>query len=251
MINDLILRVTYNGVVTDLDVDGDVPLRLDISAVDNQEIGEVFGISSQNFFLPGTNNNNKFFNHGYLESAVDVPGLYDTIECDVLRNGETLLQGQLQLNEVVTSDSGFITYDVTVSNRVVEFNEALKDKFFFEANFEDLNHTLTTDNVFASWAPRSGSTFVSGGIFYPLIDYGFDDRLTFPTFPRLSADGNTATGSSANPDYPLSLGQFLPAIGVREVFDKIFIKQDIATLVVLYRLLTSMNYLYYLKIKMH
>ncbi len=222
MINDLILRVTYNGVVTDLDVDGAVPLRLDISQVDNQEIGEVFGVSSQNFNLPGTSTNNKFFNHGYLESAIDVPGLYDTIDCTVLRNGETLLQGNLQLNEVVTSDSGFTTYDVTVSNKVVEFNEALKDKFFYEANFSDLDHVLNTDNLFKSWEPRATSTFKDGAVFYPLADYGFDNRLTFPTFPRLSADGNEATGSSANPDYPLSLGQFLPAIGVREVFDKIF-----------------------------
>ena len=222
MINDLILRVTYNGVITDLDVDGDVPLRLDISQVDNQNIGEVYGVSSQNFNLPGTNKNNTFFNHGYLESAIDVPGLYDTIECDVLRNGETLLQGQLQLNEVVTSDSGFITYDVTVSNKVVEFNEALKDKFFYEANFDDLNHILNSDNLFASWEPRSTSTFKGGSIFYPLADYGFDNRLTFPTFPRLSADGSATTGSSANPSSSLSLGQFLPAIGVRDVFDKIF-----------------------------
>ena len=110
-------------------------MRLDISTVDNQEIGTVFGITSQNFNLPGTNTNNKFFNHAYLESAVDIPGLYNTLQCDVLRNGETLLQGTLQLNEVVTSEDGFITYDVTVSNRVVEFNEALKDKFFYEANF--------------------------------------------------------------------------------------------------------------------
>jgi len=227
MINDLILRVTYNGVVTDLDVDGAVPLRLDISQVDNQEIGEVFGVSSQNFNLPGTSTNNKFFNHGYLESAVDVPGLYDTIECDVVRNGETLLQGNLQVNEVVTSDSGFITYDVTVSNKVVEFNEALKDKFFFEANFEDLNHELNYDNIVASWLPRSASSFLDGAIFYPLADYGLDDRLRFPDFSsRLSSDFNQniepLTGSSANPEYPLSLGQFLPAIGVREVFDKIF-----------------------------
>ncbi len=222
MINDLILRVTYNGVITDLDVDGDVPLRLDISQVDNQDIGEVYGVSSQNFNLPGTNKNNTFFNHGYLESAIDVPGLYDTIECDVLRNGETLLQGQLQINEIVTSDSGFITYDVTVSNKVVEFNEALKDKFFYQADFDDLNHTLNADNFFASWEPRSTSTFKNGSIFYPLADYGFDKRLTFPTFPRLSADGGAVTGSSANPSSSLSLGQFLPAIGVREVFDKIF-----------------------------
>ena len=51
MINDLILRVTYDGVVTDLDVDGAVPLRLDISQVDNQEIGEVFGVRKPGFVL--------------------------------------------------------------------------------------------------------------------------------------------------------------------------------------------------------
>jgi hypothetical protein len=133
MINDLILRVTYNGVVTDLDVDGAIPLRLDISQVDNQEIGEVFGVSSQNFNLPGTSTNNKFFNHGYLESAVDVPGLYNTVDCSVLRNGETLLQGTLQVNDIITSDSGYITYDVTVSNKVIQFNEALKDKFLYRS----------------------------------------------------------------------------------------------------------------------
>ena len=65
MINDLILRVTNNGVITDLDVDGNVPLRLDVSQVVNQEIGKVYGIASQNFNLPGTSNNNKFFNHAY------------------------------------------------------------------------------------------------------------------------------------------------------------------------------------------
>ena len=133
MINDLILRATYNSITTDLDVDGDVPLRLDISQVDNQSIGEVFGVSSQNFNLPGTAKNNKFFNHGYLESAVDVPGLYTSIPCSVIRNGETLILGTLQLNEVVTSDDGFITYDVTVNNSVIEFNESLQDKFLYQS----------------------------------------------------------------------------------------------------------------------
>ena len=226
MINDLILRATYEGVTTDLDVDGDVPLRVDISQVDNQDIGEVYGVSSQKFNLPGTNTNNKFFNHAYLESAIDVPAMYDTIDCSVIRNGETLILGNLQLNEVVTSGTGYITYDVSVSNKVVEFNEELKDKFFYQANFDDLNHTLNTDNVFASWLPRSQSTFENGAIFYPLVDYGFDDRLSFPTVPRLSSDFDSTnvaiTGSTASQTYPLTLAQFLPAIGVREVFDKIF-----------------------------
>jgi len=232
MINDLILRVTYNNVVTDLDVDGDVPLRLDISQVDNQDIGEVYGVSSQNFNLPGTSKNNKFFNHGYLQSAIEVPGLYTSIPCSVIRNGETLLQGTLQVNDIVTSEDGFVTYDVTVNNTTIEFNQALKDKFLYEANWTPYNHTLNGVNVFKSWNPRSGSSNSlataggTGSVYYPYIDFGFDDVFTWPDFPVISvSSGSTLSGdsgSTALSNYPLDLGQLYPAIGAREVFDAIF-----------------------------
>ena len=236
MINDLILRVTNNGVITDLDVDGAVPLRLDISQVDNQDIGEVYGVSSQNFNLPGTNKNNKFFNHGYLESAIDVPGLYNTIPCSVIRNGETLLQGTLQVNDIITSDSGFTTYDVTVSDKVVDFNEALKSKFLYEGNWTPYNHTLNSQNVIRSWNPRVDPTggvysnfanLVSGSVYYPYINYGFDDILSWPTYPAISAEPTTGSywlqsGSTSYINTPLNLGQLYPAIGAREVFDVIF-----------------------------
>jgi len=232
MINDLILRVRHNGVTTDLDVDGAVPLRLDISQVDNQNIGEVYGVSSQNFNLPGTSNNNKFFNHGYLESAVDVPGLYNTIECSVIRNGETLLLGTLQINEIVTSEDGFITYDVTVNSTVIEFNQALQDKFLYQADWTPYNHTLNGANVFKSWNPRSGSTnsFITpggtGSVYYPYIDYGFDSIFTWPDFPVISVSSGSLlsgnSGSTALADNPLDLGQVYPAIGAREVFKAIF-----------------------------
>jgi len=226
MINDLILRVTNNGVITDLDVDGSVPLRLDISQVDNQDIGEVYGVSSQNFNLPGTNKNNKFFNHGYLESAIDVPGLYNTIPCSVIRNGETLLQGTLQVNDIITSDTGFTTYDVTVSDKVVDFNEALKSKFLYEGNWAPYNHTLNSQNVIRSWNPRVDPTggvysnfanLVSGSVYYPYINYGFDDILSWPTYPAISAEPTTGSywlqsGSTSYINTPLNLGQLDPAI---------------------------------------
>ena len=57
---DLILRVYYEDPFTrqgdwhDLDIDSNIPLRLDISAVENTEIGGIFGVGSQTFNLPGT-----------------------------------------------------------------------------------------------------------------------------------------------------------------------------------------------------
>ena len=98
--SDLILRVKYNNVWTDLDVDSNIPLRLDISAVENGSIGSIFGVGSQTFNLPGTRNNNSFFKGGYRTGAKDVPGFYSILDCEILYNGESLLNGSLQLNEV-------------------------------------------------------------------------------------------------------------------------------------------------------
>ena len=233
MTQDLILRVKNNGITTDLDIDNNIPLRLDMSAVENQEIGEVFGIASQNFSLPGTKKNNQFFSYAYEIGATDIPAFYNTIECYVLSNGETLIQGQLQLKEVVTDNSGFTTYDVLVTNSIVQFNEAIKDKFLYEGNWDPYNHILNTDNVFKSWNARSGSdnSFIingtSGSIFYPYIDYGFDSVFQWPEYPIITADtlfgpGSFLTGSTTNPFTPLNLAQLYPAVGAREVIDVIF-----------------------------
>ena len=45
----------------DLEIDNNIPLRLDISAVQNTDIGKSYGIGSQTFVLPGTKANNQFF----------------------------------------------------------------------------------------------------------------------------------------------------------------------------------------------
>jgi len=217
MINDLILRVTNNGVVTDLDVDGNVPLRLDVSQVINQEIGQVYGIASQNFNLPGTSKNNKFFNHAYLESAVDIPGFYNTIGCSVIRNGETLLQGQLQLIQVITNENGFTTYEVLITDSAVEFNAELGDKLLKDADFSRLDHTLTSGSIIESW-----TTPISGGVFYPVADYGADEFSVFPTEPIINLSGDSAdSGSIDNPITPMAVYQFLPAIKVKEVISSI------------------------------
>jgi len=62
----IILRVTNNNnEVFDLQPINDIDLRLDISAIENTEIGTSFGISSQEFAIAGTNEANQFFGNLY------------------------------------------------------------------------------------------------------------------------------------------------------------------------------------------
>ena len=107
---DLVLRVTVNNVVTDLDIDSNIPLRLDISTFDNSRVGVLFGVGSQTFDLPGTKKNNVFFNNAYDIGATDIPALYDFIGAAVLLDGDEILAGNLQLQEVITSEDGYVTY---------------------------------------------------------------------------------------------------------------------------------------------
>jgi hypothetical protein len=118
---DLILRVKYENEWYDLDVDGNIPLRLDISMVENTDIGDLFGVGSQKFNLPGTRRNNKFFKGAYRVGADGVPTFYNSLDAEVLYNGESLLSGEITLEEVIT-DTNYIEYVVTVVNVPVSSN---------------------------------------------------------------------------------------------------------------------------------
>jgi len=217
MINDLILRVKKNNVTYDLDINSDIPLRIDMSAVENQEIGGVFGIGSQQFNLPGTKTNNKFFNHAYDVSQQDIPAFYSTIPAWIILNGETLLEGSLQLQEVVTDDDGYVTYNVMINDNVVDFSANLGDKLVKDANFSAYDHTLTSGSIIDSW-----TTDISGAVFYPLADYGVDEYSSFPQTPLVTITGNSnLSGSIDNVITPMPVYQFLPAIKANKVIEAI------------------------------
>ena len=99
---NVLVRVVYEGSTYDLEIDRDIPLRLDISSVENTAIGKFFGVGSQTFDLPGTKQNNQFFKHAYNVGATDIPAFYNTVTGYVILNGETILEGQFQLLEVIT-----------------------------------------------------------------------------------------------------------------------------------------------------
>ena len=149
---DLVLRVTYENVVTDLDIDSNIPLRLDISAFDNSRIGVLFGVGSQTFDLPGTKKNNVFFKNAYDIGATDTPALYDFVDANVLLDGDEVLVGNMQLLEVITSADGFVTYKVTVVDQAIQFTSNLDSQFVVNGDFSGLDHNLSVEFITGSWS---------------------------------------------------------------------------------------------------
>ncbi len=216
------------ATITDLQIDSSIPLRLDISAVQNTEIGKLYGIGSQTFILSGTKTNNQFFKHAYKIGADGVPAMYNDVEAHLLLDGEEILTGRFHLLEILTDENDAVSYKVQIEDASINFVTALDDKLISDADFSAYDHTYTVPALTGSWLDNQDSNvFLSGAVFYPLCDYGTDQRVAYPDQPRVQLNGISANDINLKGTFDsaysgLQPSQFLPAIRVRELFDVIF-----------------------------
>ena len=121
---------------------------------------------SKSISLPSSKKINKIFEH-IFEINLDLQTFNPNLKTDVLYlvNGETIIDGYLQLKEIKNIDKN-ITYEVTIIGRVGSFIQDLGDSYLDDLDWSGLNHTYNETVQRASW---SLSTYV-----YPLIDYGFN-----------------------------------------------------------------------------
>lgn len=217
---DIILRVVSGSVTTDLDLDNNIPLRVDISSLENNRIGEIFGVGSQEFDLPGTRKNNKFFKNANDVGSIDTPALNEFLSAYILLDGDVVLQGKFFLNEIISSDDGFITYKCQVVDQSVDFKTELEGKFISQADWSYFDHTMSAATISSSWS----NELIDGAVFYPLCDFGNDGNLEFPLLPRIQVNGSTFIGSGSIDQIssPAGLQQFQPAVAAKSVFDVMF-----------------------------
>ena len=212
----VILRATNeNGLIVDLDVlENDAPIKLDISAIENATIGDVFGASSQTFSLPGTDRNNQFFGNLFNLGATPAVALQNSIDCQVLTDGQEVFTGKLYITDIITNQKGYTTYQVNVVNETIDFKFLLTDTLLSELNWSAYNHNYTYNNITASWVDN----LFSGSIVYPHVDYGTPEGDT--TLPSYTLGGGARCFD--NSEFPLQVNQFKPAIQVKAVLDEIF-----------------------------
>ena len=219
----IILRVTNEKrQVYDLQPIEDIDLRLDISAIENTEIGVSFGISSQEFAIAGDNNANQFFGNLYNLGATPAVALQNSVDCQVLSDGQETFTGKLYIKNIIADQEGYTIYNVVVVNETIDFKYRLQNKSLNDPIFDwsAYDHTFNAANVTGSW---TGGLF-SGSIVYPNINYGQPERDT--TVPNYAFAGlNTAAAlenTIDNANSPLRLQDFKPAIKVKDVIDIIF-----------------------------
>ena len=222
-----ILRAFDNlGKKYDLDVFNEAEFLLDISAIESGDIGKVFGITSQTFALPPTNNNNAYFGNLYDLGATypsgSLPNQNDstptsftkTQPCQVISDGQAIFNGVIYLEDVVSDNQGDTLYNVVVVNETIDFKYAIQDLALVDLDWSAFDHIYNYANITNSWT----NNLFGGDLVYPLVDRGYDSNDQTATEIK-SGDGiNTFT----HPDSPLLITDFTPAIRINAVLDTIF-----------------------------
>lgn len=212
-----------NGQWIELDLFEGMSINVIIQITDLTEIEARRSPYSKTFAIPGTKNNNDFFEHFYIVNAIG----YDPLtrrECVVQYRGTDIFKGYLRLNSV-TRMGDRIEYEVYILSEITDFSSIVQNKQLKELSWVELNHIQNYDTVTQSWAATTGDTagLFGGKIIYPMIHYGLDYQpasATTPTFRfginQPDNKGIDFSGSSVPPTY------FKPAIRIKTVLDKIF-----------------------------
>ena len=204
-----ILRVLTNipnGTITGattyeiLDLYSDIPIKINKSIAELQDIGQKNSDYSVGLLLPGSKKNNRFFENFY---NVDASSLYfdvnKRVTCDVLLNSDSLFRGYLRLNKVSVLNSK-IEYDVTLYSTVGDLfgkigNNLLIDLDFTTSDYP-FNHTFAYSAV--------TSTFFNSNFlldqekpypyFYPIVHNGYNYvSVSGVTLPNLSGGTSGST----------------------------------------------------------
>ena len=176
--------LTLSGATTYeyLDLYDDVPIKINKSFAELQDISKKNTDFSVNLSLPGSKTNNRFFESFY---NVDADSLYffsnRKTPCDVLINEESFFNGYMRLNKVNVLDSK-VEYDVTLFSSIANLfgdigNKLLKDLDFSDPEYT-FNHTfdlLNTITLFQDQATNFGLNREAPFMyFYPIVHNGYE-----------------------------------------------------------------------------
>ena len=134
-----------------LDLYTDIPIKLNKSFAEIQDIAKKNTDYTIGLTIPGSKKNNRFFENFF---NVDTQSLYfDATQrnnCDVLLGDEPLFRGFLRLNKVSVLNSK-IEYDVTLFSTISNLFGAIGNNLLQDLDFNDseytFNHIFNLSNV--------------------------------------------------------------------------------------------------------
>ena len=163
-----------------LDLYKNEPIPLQIKVDDFTKVDEKSSSNSKSFEIPGTKNNNVFFNHIYEIRRDSGFNPHKKTKIIYKEDGYDIFSGYLQLNDIVIKNNN-VSYDITLFSETTNLKESIGDKTLRDINLTELNHNYTTTDVKNSWTgnltyvnPDTSGFRDGGSIKYPFVKYDED-----------------------------------------------------------------------------
>ena len=163
-----------------LDLYSDIPIKLNKSYAELQDIAKKNTEYSIGLTIPGSKTNNRFFENFF---NVDTQSLFFNVtkrnNCDVLLGDVPLFRGYLKLNKVSVMDSK-IEYDVTLYSTIANLFGAIGNNLLSDLPFNDpeytFNHTFSLANVWSNFFTTNFSLNQEEPrpYFYPVVHNGYN-----------------------------------------------------------------------------
>jgi hypothetical protein len=187
------LTITGETQYQTLDLDGDIPIKINKSFAELQDISKRNSDYSIGLTLPGSKKNNRFFESFF---NVDSQSLYFNatlrVNCLVLLGDQVYFRGYLRLNKVSVINSK-VEYDVTLYSTVGDLfgeigNNLLKDLNYTDTEYT-FNHTFNLTGVTESFAQFNffKDSEYTYPYFYPIVHNGYNyESISGVTLPNIS-----------------------------------------------------------------
>lgn len=194
------LTITGETQYQTLDLYNEIPIKINKSFAELQDIAKRNSDLSIGLSLPGSKKNNRFFESFF---NVDATSLYfnatKRVNCDVLLNSQSYFRGYMRLNKVSVLNSK-VEYDVTLYSTIGDLFGQIGNNLLKDLNFDDtdytFNHTFTytgvTQLMYQSNFYRNQEQ--PWEYFYPIVHNGYNYiNVSGATLPNVSGTTSGAT----------------------------------------------------------
>ena len=215
------IQITSNGV--SLDLLSNESIKIVDSIQDTKDISKISSAYSQQFNLPATDKNNKFFKHYYNYDVLDGFDARYKIDCEISISGGLFKKGKLRLNSVQIEDGHPKTYKVVFFSDSIDLKDLIADDLLSSLPVSQFNHPYTAqkvrDGLRIGLSEDGVVDYVNRKIIYPLIS-------TSRRFTYDNTDGFREFNNSGLDSY-LKKEDLKPAINVKSILEAIEEKYNI------------------------
>ena len=193
-----------------MDLFKDESVSISDSIQDVKDISKIFTTFSQQFNLPASKNNNKFFKQ-YQDT--DVLNSFDArfkVDAIIKLNGVDFRKGKIRLNTVDLKDNKAYSYKVVFFGDIVELKDLMKEDDLSSLPFSDsLNFTYDDATVLAKFQSP-----LDLDVAFPLV--------THSKYFNIHTNGKYQSGSDS-----LVYTDLKPALRIRKIIEAIELKYNL------------------------